>query len=50
MNVLALFPRQLRDHFVTRGAAILVIGLFMLLPVLLTDKLDKELVSTSTSS
>jgi len=37
VNLLAFFPRQLRDHLVTRGAAIFVIGLMMLLPVLLTD-------------
>lgn len=37
MSLLAFFPRQLRDHLLTRGAAIFVIGLMMLLPVLLTD-------------
>jgi hypothetical protein len=37
VNLLAFFPRQLRDHLVTRGAAIFVIGLMMLLPVFLTD-------------
>lgn len=37
MRSLAYFPRQLRDHLVTRGAAMLIIATMISLPSLLTD-------------